>query len=160
MRETTAGTTGPRWPPEFVRFYEDEFAGLVRLCRLVVGRLDVAEEVAQEALLALAARWQVVDKPVSYARRSAVHGCYRHLKRAGMERALVRECLPQVVPPTSDGELWDALQNLTPRRRAAVVMRYWQDLDDACIGEALGCRPATVRSLIHRALNDLRRAVA
>jgi len=54
-------------------------------------------------------------------------------------------------------ELWDALQRLDERRRTAVVLRYYADLPDDDIAGILGCRRATVRTLIHRALRDLRR---
>lgn len=54
-------------------------------------------------------------------------------------------------------EMWDALAQLDPRRRAAVVLRFYEDLPDGEIAVLLGCRPATVRTLIHRAMRDLRR---
>ena len=42
------------------------------------------------------------------------------------------------------------LAPLPPRQRAALTLRYVHDLPDAAIARALGCRPATVRSLLHR----------
>jgi RNA polymerase sigma factor (sigma-70 family) len=51
----------------------------------------------------------------------------------------------------------DGVRSLPPRQRAAVVFRYYEDLDDAAIAEALGCSVATVRSQISRALATLRR---
>ena len=45
---------------------------------------------------------------------------------------------------------------LSARKRAAVVLRYFVDIPDAEIAEVLGCRPATVRTLLHRAINDLK----
>jgi RNA polymerase sigma factor (sigma-70 family) len=56
-------------------------------------------------------------------------------------------------------ELEDALAKLPARQRAAVVLRYYGDLPDADIARALRCRPGTVRSLIHRALADLRKVI-
>ena len=52
--------------------------------------------------------------------------------------------------------LTDALAALTFRQRAAPVLRFYEDLDDETIGGMLGVRPATVRSLIHRGLGQLR----
>ena len=49
-----------------------------------------------------------------------------------------------------------ALRSLSERERAAVVLRYYEDLPDQQIAEALGCSRATVRSLVHRALPKLR----
>jgi RNA polymerase sigma factor (sigma-70 family) len=53
-------------------------------------------------------------------------------------------------------EFRDALQLLPARQRTAVVLRYLCDLSDDDIADILDCRPATVRSLIHRGLAALR----
>jgi RNA polymerase sigma factor (sigma-70 family) len=53
-------------------------------------------------------------------------------------------------------EFRDLLLGLPVRQRAAVVLRYFCDLGDADIAELLSCRPATVRSLVHRGLANLR----
>jgi RNA polymerase sigma factor (sigma-70 family) len=53
-------------------------------------------------------------------------------------------------------ELFDVLAALPDRQRAAVVLRYWHDLDENQIADALGCRPGTVGSLLHRAIARLR----
>jgi RNA polymerase sigma factor (sigma-70 family) len=51
------------------------------------------------------------------------------------------------------------LAALPVRRRAAVVLRFYEDLSEAEIAHALGVRPGTVKSLLHRGLNQLRQAV-
>jgi RNA polymerase sigma factor (sigma-70 family) len=53
-----------------------------------------------------------------------------------------------------------AVRELPPRQRAAVVLRYFSDLDDAEIADALGCSVSTVRSQISRALTSLRVAAS
>jgi RNA polymerase sigma factor (sigma-70 family) len=53
-------------------------------------------------------------------------------------------------------ELWTVLAGLAPRRRAAVVLRYYEDLPVTEIARLLDCRPGTVSSLLHRGLADLR----
>jgi RNA polymerase sigma-70 factor (sigma-E family) len=52
--------------------------------------------------------------------------------------------------------LADELSQLPPRQRAAIVLRYYEDLGDAEIAAALGCRIGTVRSSISRGLATLR----
>ena len=52
-----------------------------------------------------------------------------------------------------------ALATLPYRQRAALVLRYYSDLPDAEIAVALGCRPGTVGSLVHRGLERLREVV-
>lgn len=49
-----------------------------------------------------------------------------------------------------------ALARLRPRHRAAVFLRYYFDLSELAIADALGCRPGTVKSLLHRGLTVLR----
>jgi RNA polymerase sigma factor (sigma-70 family) len=56
-------------------------------------------------------------------------------------------------------ELFDVLETLPARQRAAIVLRYWHDLDDRDIAGALGCRPGTVGSLLHRAISRLREVI-
>jgi RNA polymerase sigma factor (sigma-70 family) len=56
-------------------------------------------------------------------------------------------------------EMSDALAALPARRRAAVVLRYYAGLRDSEIAEALSVRPGTVKSMLHRALAQLREVV-
>jgi RNA polymerase sigma factor (sigma-70 family) len=56
-------------------------------------------------------------------------------------------------------EMWDALATLNDRQRAAIVLRFYEDLPDAAIAEVLGCRVATVRTAIHRGLKSLRKVI-
>ena len=49
-----------------------------------------------------------------------------------------------------------ALDRLPDRQRAALILRYFHDLDDASAAQALGCRTGTLRSLVSRALATLR----
>ena len=53
-------------------------------------------------------------------------------------------------------ELVQALRGLPPRQRAALALRYYDDLPDAAIAEVLGCSAGAVRSSIHRGLRALR----
>lgn len=53
----------------------------------------------------------------------------------------------------------DAIAALPDRQRAAIVLRFWHDSSEAEIAAALGCRPGTVGSLIHRALAEVRKVM-
>ena len=53
--------------------------------------------------------------------------------------------------------IWAALDQLTPRQRAAIVLRYYCDLDDQRMAELLACPPGTVRRRLHDARHRLRR---
>jgi len=56
-------------------------------------------------------------------------------------------------------ELGDALAALPAKRRAAVVLRYYAGLREREIAEVLGVRPGTVKSMLHRALAQLREEI-
>jgi RNA polymerase sigma factor (sigma-70 family) len=79
----------------------------------------------------------------------------------GRRQVLERDRRPRPPEPAElvADELWDALATLPERQRTAIVLRYYADLPDADIAEALGCRPATVRTSLHRGLAALRRVV-
>ena len=59
------------------------------------------------------------------------------------------------LPPEFD-ETWAALDRIPARRRAALVLRYYEDLPVRGVAAALGCRPGTAKSLIHRGLQSLK----
>jgi RNA polymerase sigma factor (sigma-70 family) len=61
-----------------------------------------------------------------------------------------------VEPPEID-ETWEQLAALPRDQRVALVLRYYEDLPDDEIAAVMGCRPATVRTRIHRALTRLRK---
>jgi len=50
-----------------------------------------------------------------------------------------------------------ALLSLPPRQRAAIVLRFYEDFHESEIADLLRCRPSTVRSLVARGLEALRR---
>ena len=62
------------------------------------------------------------------------------------------------VDPATDHVL-DAVRALSPKRRAVVVLRFYEDLSIDQIAEVLRTRPGTVKSLLHRALKDLEKVV-
>ena len=141
----------------FAEFYAGHYADLVRLATLVSGSPDAAPDLVQDCFVRLHGRWHAVREPLPYVRRSVVHACASH------HRSLAR-ARRQPPPEFRDSvlgadELGDALAKLPIRQRAAVVLRYYADLPDADIARALRCRPGTVRSLIHRALADLRKTI-
>ncbi|MEZ5204707.1 MAG: sigma-70 family RNA polymerase sigma factor [Acidimicrobiales bacterium] len=100
--------------------------------------------------------------PRTYLRTAVVNATRdwgRHQQIVRKHRRSVEQALRPAVGTHEPDELWDALARLDDRRRRAVVLRFYLDLPDPEIAELLGCRPGTVRTLIHRALRDLRREV-
>ena len=135
--------------------YEAGHAPMVRLAFLLTGSPEVAEELVHEAFVGLHRRWDRVANPDAYLRRMVVNACHGHHRRRGVERRHAPAPPPPVLPPEVD-EVWDALGSLPPRRRTALVLRYYADLPIAEIADAMDCRPGTVKSLIHRGLASLK----
>ena len=131
---------------------------MVRLATLLVGSPAIAEEVVQDAFASVSERWDTVDRPDAYLKTSVVNGCAGILRRRTIEQRY-RAARIEVADSELPEQLIDlrrALDRLTDRQRLVVVLRYFVDLPDVEIAEALGVRPATVRSLAHRAIAALR----
>ncbi|MEM9564484.1 MAG: sigma-70 family RNA polymerase sigma factor [Actinomycetota bacterium] len=145
------------WPADLVRLYRTERTTYVRVAYLLTGHREVAEEVVQDAFVACGQRWVELERPRAYLRTAVVNRSRSWLRRLQLQRD--RERPGETVDEMEPDELWDALGRLDERRRAAIVLRFYHDLPDVEIAEALDCRPATVRTLVHRGLQDLRREV-
>ena len=146
---------------DFDTFYRDHRTHAVRWAVALVGDRGVAEDLAQEALPAVGQRLGRIDDPAAYLRRTVVNRCHSWHRRAG--RARRREARSRVGEPTAytapTNEMLDALHALPYRQRAAVTLRYWADWTDEQIAESLGCAPATVRVLLHRGIDALRKEI-
>ena len=145
------------WPPDLEDLYASERLRFVRLAYLLTSRHDVAEEIVQDAFVACAPKWSGIDQPRAYLRATVTNGARTWMRRTKLDR----ERSP--VSPESEemepDELWDSLSRLDEKRRTAIVLRFYEDLPDSEIAEILEVRPATVRSLVHRGLGDLRQEV-
>jgi RNA polymerase sigma-70 factor (sigma-E family) len=136
--------------------YREHHAALVRLAHLLTGSLAVAEELAQEALLATQQRWATLDNPPGYARRALVNLARSHQRRRVLERRHAgRSPLHHTLPPEID-ETWQAIRRLTPDQRAVIVLRFYEDLPVDQVAELLQKPAGTVKSLQHRALARLK----
>jgi RNA polymerase sigma-70 factor (sigma-E family) len=143
----------------FEDVYRREALAMVQLAFLLVGSPQRAEEIVQDAFAALFQRWDRVDRPGAYLRASVVNRC----RSAHRRRALERRSLATQEGPTAVGlgtdDLADALAALPPKRRAAIVLRYYGGHSEAEIATLLGVRPGTVKSLLHRGLAQLREVI-
>jgi RNA polymerase sigma factor (sigma-70 family) len=147
------------WDAGLVELYEARYGDLVRLAYLLTGSAEVAEELVQEAFLAARRSWTEVREPFAYLRSAVVNRTRSWGRRLQLERRHAHPTVPAEVGLDAD-ELWDALAVLNERQRAAIVLRFYEDLPDDEIGGLLGCRPATVRTAIHRGLAVLRKEIA
>jgi len=148
----------PEVSGSFDRFYADEYLPMVRLAHLVTGSNDAAEDLVQEAFLRMAPHWGHVDRPVPYLRRIVVNRCLTWRGRRSRTVPLP-DSFDRPAPAQPVAEMLDAIARLPPRRRAAIVLRFYTDLPEAEIAQALGCRSGTVKSLLSRGLAQLRKEI-
>ena len=142
----------------FVELYEDQFTAMVRLAVALTGSDAGAEDLVQDAFVRVHGRWERVETPTAYLRRTVVNACRSAARRARRERTARTLELASVDVLEAD-ELFDALATLPYRQRAALVLQYYEGLSHSEIAAVLGCRVGTVASLVHRGLAQLRRVI-
>jgi RNA polymerase sigma-70 factor (sigma-E family) len=149
-------------PADFIRAHS---GSLYRTAFMLTGNAHEAEEVLQDTLVSLLPKWDKVaaaDSPVAYVRRAIANRFLSSQRRSSSRDVTVWELpdgwdgrdLSESV--TSSVQVWRLLGELPERQRVAMVLRYFHDLSEDEIGAAIGCRPATVRSLVTRGLTTLR----
>jgi RNA polymerase sigma factor (sigma-70 family) len=142
----------------FDAVYTANFASLVRLAAVTTGSVAAAEDIVQDVFVGCYRHFDELTHPAAWLRRAVVSRCTSWVRRARRERQYLAELAEEIVAPLGPEAtaVRAALAGLGHRQRAAVFLRYYLDLPEAEIAEALGCRPGTVKSLLHRALVALR----
>lgn len=148
---------------EFREFVVATSAALMRLAYLLTGGdQHAAEDLLQVALAKTAARWGSVEYPDRYVRqvmyRQQVSSWRLRWRRRETQVALVPDATRHDDAPAVDLKLTvrGALARITPRQRAVLVLRFFEDLPEAEVARLLGCSVGTVRSTTHRSLARLR----
>ena len=155
IRLAQVGPGSDRAPAGFVQLYRDLYRPMVKVAYLLTGNGAIAEELVQDAFIRVHLRWADVRQPTAYLHRTVVNACRSHHRRWFLERRHPPEPEGVTHQPELD-ETWALLQHLTPRRRTALVLRFYEDLPVADIAEIMQCSEGTVKSLIHRGLAQLR----
>lgn len=148
----------------FEDFARARQAGLIRFGFLLVRDHQLAQDLAQEGLARLHTAWPRIGPdghPDAYVRKIMVNQLVSWRRRRGWSERPVADVRDGAGPdPTTAvgerAEMWTLLGELPMRQRAVIVLRYYEDLDDAAIGAALGCSPSTVATHATRALARLR----
>ena len=157
-RQTRAQTTVAVTSPSFDEVFVREYLPMVRLATLLLGTEAEAEEAVQDAFAIVHERWDRLTRPGGYLRSCVVNRCGDILRRRTLARRLLRATPVENAHLGAD-HLLDALATLPPKRRAAIVLRYYEGCSEAEIADVLGVRPGTVKSMLHRALAQLREVI-
>ena len=143
---------------EFAEFAATEQQRMYRRARLLAGDADAAQDLVQTTLVKLYVAWPRVEEPAAYASRVLLRTFLDGRRRSQREREL--HALPDPrraeADPARVVTVLGALAELPPRTRAAVVLRYWEDLSVEQAAAVLGCSAGTVKSLSSRGLERLR----
>lgn len=151
--------------PEFDEWVAQRGAALLRFAYLLTRDHARAEEAVQDALIAAYSRWARICRgqdPEAYVRRSIVNADISRWRRFLRRETPTADLTPSGSGPdhaetqAEQDAVWTLCATLPTKQRAAVILRYYEDLPDAEIADILDCSPATVRSQIHRALATLR----
>jgi RNA polymerase sigma-70 factor (sigma-E family) len=145
-------------PIGFVALYSDRYDAMVRLAAMLVDRVELAEEIVQDAFAAVYERWEHIETPAAYVRTVVVNRCRDALRRRRIAAAVTLGRAREAIEPTGD-LLHDALAALPARQRAVLVLRFYEDLPNDEVARLLKTRPGTVKSLVHRGLSTLREVI-
>ncbi|MCO8270017.1 SigE family RNA polymerase sigma factor [Actinoplanes sp. TRM 88003] len=151
----------------FDDFVRSRSTGLLRVAYLLTGDRHAAEDLLQEVLEQMYVRWRRIHgAPEAYARRALVNRATNRW-RSRARRPETPLDAQHEQPGPDHGEdvalrsaVLDALRELPAKQRAAVVLRYLDDLPVHEVAAALGCSEGTVKSNASRGLERLRQALA
>jgi RNA polymerase sigma-70 factor (sigma-E family) len=151
----------------FSEFVEARSSSLFRTAYLMVGDHQLAQDLLQEALVKTLIAWprlQDRENVEPYTRRIVVTTAISWRRRRSFHERPTG-ILPEASRPdqaetvvTHDAVV-AALLTVPPRQRAAIVLRYYQDLTEAQTAEALGCSVGAVKSQVSAGLKRLREAL-
>ncbi len=149
---------------DFDSYVERHGRDLVRLAFVLTGDDADAQDVVQEALSRAYPRWDRIgslEDEHAYVRRMVVNARTSWWRRTRRREVPVAEVLPDqdsapVDTTLEDEALWRACLALPQDQRNAVVLRYYEGLSYAEIGDLTDCAEATARSRVFRGLETLR----
>jgi len=161
------GTT-PAWGADeaVTRLYAAHYRPLVRLAALLLRDVAVAEEVVQDSFVAMHGSWRRLrdpEKALPYLRQAVVNRSRSALRRS----AVAARHAPAPAPDAPSAEqgamvalehaaVLRALRRLPERQREVLVLRYYADLAEADIADAMGISRGAVKSHASRGMAALR----
>ncbi len=162
---------GPEWNADraVTELYSEHYRALVRLAAMLVRDTQTAEEVVQDAFVAMHDGWQRLrdnEKALAYLRQAVVNRSRSVLRHRTVIDKNMQKAPPDM-PSAEHGALVllerhavvAALRDLPPRQREAIVLRYYADLSEAEIAASMGISRGAVKSHTFRGMTALRAAL-
>lgn len=152
------------WEQDLVELVEARGLALARYAYLLCGDQVESADLVQEGIVRALSRLTKVrdsDRLESYVRRAILNtyldGRRRHRRWQTKEHLLVQQAELESADDlvTSRQLIHTAMSTLSPRQRACVVLRYYEDLSVPDIAEALDCREGTVKRHLSDAIRRL-----
>ena len=160
-----------RDPTVFAEFVAARSASLYRTAYLMVGEHALAQDLLQEALTKTYVAWprlRAVENAEAYTRRAITNTAISWSRKKSWHERPTDTGPDRPDHPGTPGHadelgtrewLWQELQQLPPRQRAALVLRFYEDLSEADTAAAMGCAVGTVKSQVSQGLRRLRAQV-
>jgi RNA polymerase sigma-70 factor (sigma-E family) len=150
------------WEDQFAEYFRVRAQPLRRLAYSLCGEWHTAEDLVQLTFVRLYRRWPHVreESVDAYARQIVVNAFLTH-RRARRRESLMADPPDRAAggaDPAESLAVRRALADLGPRQRAAVVLRYLEDLPVAEVAALLGISEGTVKSQTARAIQSMREA--
>lgn len=151
----------------FTEFAHARADTLFRTAYLMVGDHQLAQDLLQEALVKTLMAWPRLrdhGNLDAYARRIIVTTSISWRRRRSFHERPLETFPEQPVPDQADAVVTHdavvaALRTVPPRQRAAIVLRYYQDLTEQQTAEVMGCSVGAVKSQVSAGLRRLRQAL-
>lgn len=145
---------------DFDDWYRSEYSRVLAAVLVVCGAdRSRAEDATADAFVKALERWSTVghmDSPTGWVIRVATNNAHRRLSRWRRGRELEETGVEFAEASGADVDVWRALAKLGPRQRAALVLRYADDLTQADVAKSLGVAPGTAAATLHQARKSMK----
>lgn len=165
----------PSVDEQVVALYQAEYRGIARLAYLLVGDRHRAEDLAHDAFVKLYEHWDSLQdkrKALAYLRSTTSNlamSVHRRRKTARKHEGAPIFAAPDASSKSAEAEalsrssrpdVVNALQQLSPKQRTAVVLKHWLRMTEGEIAEALGCSIGSTRTHLSRGHDALAKKLA
>jgi len=143
----------------FEAMYRRELTPMIALGTTLTGSSDAGVDLAHEAMLRAYRAWpsvEAMDRPGAWVRRVLINLAIDRHRRMRREETVVRRLTPEVATGAPEvDQFWATVRTLPDRQRAAVALRYIDDMTVEQIAEVLEVSPGTVKTSLFRAHKTL-----